>query len=181
MKKPEDMKKPFDEEDFEDVNLMIDFYDYFEDAEILEDTINGIDYKYIELYCKNPECGCTETILQIYQEDKYIGKARYDYKHQRLTTEFNHLISLDDLIELNQLFEVKHEFVKSKFETEYLNREMAAITAETKAYKEEIKGYKKEVKAYDKEIKYLKSNKIGRNQPCPCGSGKKYKRCCLAK
>jgi tetratricopeptide (TPR) repeat protein len=23
--------------------------------------------------------------------------------------------------------------------------------------------------------------KIGRNQPCPCGSGEKYKRCCLSK
>ncbi|MCP4388788.1 MAG: zinc chelation protein SecC, partial [Gammaproteobacteria bacterium] len=23
--------------------------------------------------------------------------------------------------------------------------------------------------------------KIGRNDPCPCGSGKKYKRCCLGK
>lgn len=23
--------------------------------------------------------------------------------------------------------------------------------------------------------------KIGRNDPCPCGSGKKYKRCCLNK
>jgi len=23
--------------------------------------------------------------------------------------------------------------------------------------------------------------KTGRNDPCPCGSGKKYKRCCLAK
>jgi len=22
---------------------------------------------------------------------------------------------------------------------------------------------------------------IGRNDPCPCGSGKKYKRCCLEK
>ena len=22
--------------------------------------------------------------------------------------------------------------------------------------------------------------KIGRNEPCPCGSGKKYKKCCLA-
>ena len=22
------------------------------------------------------------------------------------------------------------------------------------------------------------SRKIGRNEPCPCGSGKKYKRCC---
>jgi len=25
------------------------------------------------------------------------------------------------------------------------------------------------------------SNKPGRNDPCPCGSGQKYKRCCLAK
>ena len=24
-----------------------------------------------------------------------------------------------------------------------------------------------------------KENKIGRNDPCPCGSGKKYKKCCL--
>ncbi|MBI5193059.1 MAG: SEC-C domain-containing protein [Nitrospirae bacterium] len=24
-------------------------------------------------------------------------------------------------------------------------------------------------------------NKPGRNEPCPCGSGKKYKRCCLSK
>ena len=23
-----------------------------------------------------------------------------------------------------------------------------------------------------------KKRKIGRNEPCPCGSGKKYKRCC---
>lgn len=22
--------------------------------------------------------------------------------------------------------------------------------------------------------------KLGRNDPCPCGSGKRYKRCCLA-
>ena len=24
------------------------------------------------------------------------------------------------------------------------------------------------------------SPKVGRNEPCPCGSGKKYKKCCLA-
>lgn len=24
----------------------------------------------------------------------------------------------------------------------------------------------------------LSTNKVGRNNPCPCGSGKKYKRCC---
>lgn len=26
-----------------------------------------------------------------------------------------------------------------------------------------------------------KRGKIGRNEPCPCGSGKKYKKCCLNK
>ena len=24
-------------------------------------------------------------------------------------------------------------------------------------------------------------DKIGRNDPCPCGSGKKYKKCCMLK
>ena len=27
--------------------------------------------------------------------------------------------------------------------------------------------------------KILTMSKIGRNAPCPCGSGKKYKKCCL--
>lgn len=25
---------------------------------------------------------------------------------------------------------------------------------------------------------YVRDVKIGRNDPCPCGSGKKYKKCC---
>ena len=31
-----------------------------------------------------------------------------------------------------------------------------------------------------KQSKIAVSHKIGRNQPCPCGSGKKYKKCCGA-
>ena len=27
----------------------------------------------------------------------------------------------------------------------------------------------------------MKKNKVGRNQPCPCGSGKKFKKCCYGK
>ncbi|MBC2717701.1 MAG: hypothetical protein HF978_20555 [Desulfobacteraceae bacterium] len=27
--------------------------------------------------------------------------------------------------------------------------------------------------------KLLSYDKVGRNDPCPCGSGKKYKHCCL--
>lgn len=25
----------------------------------------------------------------------------------------------------------------------------------------------------------MRTNEVGRNDPCPCGSGKKYKKCCL--
>jgi uncharacterized protein YecA (UPF0149 family) len=35
---------------------------------------------------------------------------------------------------------------------------------------------------YDSEeivqVPIIKNNTIGRNEPCPCGSGKKYKKCC---
>ena len=35
-----------------------------------------------------------------------------------------------------------------------------------------------EIKA--KEIQSTHGSTIGRNDPCPCGSGKKYKKCCGA-
>lgn len=30
------------------------------------------------------------------------------------------------------------------------------------------------------DIKSIYQVKIGRNDPCPCGSGKKFKKCCVA-
>ena len=32
-----------------------------------------------------------------------------------------------------------------------------------------------------KNMDVISTNKIGRNDPCPCGSGKKYKKCCIEK
>lgn len=40
---------------------------------------------------------------------------------------------------------------------------------------EELKKFYKEQK---ESTTIRKSKKIGRNDPCPCGSGKKYKKCC---
>ncbi|HLD77418.1 MAG TPA: SEC-C metal-binding domain-containing protein [archaeon] len=30
-------------------------------------------------------------------------------------------------------------------------------------------------------VRNASGQKVGRNDPCPCGSGKKYKKCCLLK
>ena len=34
-------------------------------------------------------------------------------------------------------------------------------------------------KKYNQSKTVVKEKKIGRNEPCPCGSGKKYKQCCM--
>ena len=38
---------------------------------------------------------------------------------------------------------------------------------------------KKLVRKMRGDIVTKKSTKVGRNEKCPCGSGKKYKKCCL--
>ena len=32
----------------------------------------------------------------------------------------------------------------------------------------------------DPALRQIKAHKVGRNEPCPCGSGLKFKRCCAA-
>ena len=44
--------------------------------------------------------------------------------------------------------------------------------------KQEVKGVTNEDQNKVKKQTPKKSQKIGRNDPCPCGSGKKYKQCC---
>jgi uncharacterized protein len=56
----------------------------------------------------------------------------------------------------------------------------AAWTAEQR---ERLGGYVAELHAYWQAKRQVvhATPKVGRNDPCPCGSGKKHKKCCLAK
>lgn len=47
----------------------------------------------------------------------------------------------------------------------------------TNPYLDEIKEIAK--KTENSGNKLSKNKKVGRNEPCPCGSGNKFKRCCL--
>ncbi len=41
--------------------------------------------------------------------------------------------------------------------------------------------FKEEPQTWHPPVIIKKADKVGRNEPCPCGSGKKYKKCCLVK
>lgn len=74
--------------------------------------------------------------------------------------------------------------VEIEIEPEKLFYNMLAAEAEylyTLPQWEDILGIdkiKEITKEYKKSKTVVKGKKIGRNEPCPCGSGKKYKHCC---
>lgn len=75
---------------------------------------------------------------------------------------------LDSTIEWEKLFYNMHD---ATAEWLYTLEGWDDILTEEK--RKEIK------KAYMATKTVVKGDKIGRNDPCPCGSGKKYKKCCL--
>jgi len=55
-----------------------------------------------------------------------------------------------------------------------------ALTVYTNIPHWELKGNApKDLSQYGKQQPIVKGDKTGRNDPCPCGSGKKYKKCCM--
>lgn len=49
------------------------------------------------------------------------------------------------------------------------------------AFNQRILGLVTDEKLVNSQKKISNTKSIGRNAPCPCGSGRKYKRCCLKK
>ncbi len=61
-----------------------------------------------------------------------------------------------------------------------LNNEPDAIYERSEFEKVDGRWYYLKEHPYDTgPVAQVKSDKVGRNEPCPCGSGKKYKKCCM--
>ncbi len=90
----------------------------------------------------------------------------------------------DSLVEPNPIEEMEEDTVVSlKFDKEKLYKNMVDAKAD---WLYELpqwdaifsKERQKELYLQKKSGTIVKGPKIGRNDPCPCGSGKKYKKCC---
>lgn len=91
----------------------------------------------------------------------------------------------DSLVEPNPIEEMEEDTVVSlRFDKEKLYKNMVDAKADW-LYElpqwDKIFSKVKQKELYMEQKKsgtIVKGPKIGRNDPCPCGSGKKYKRCC---
>jgi len=91
----------------------------------------------------------------------------------------------DSLVEANPIETMEEDTVVSlKFDKEKLYKNMVAARAEWLYELPQWKDIFSEEKLHELFLEERKSGtivkgpKIGRNDPCPCGSGKKYKKCC---
>ena len=91
--------------------------------------------------------------------------------------------SLVEEVELDKLKEGSTVSLKVDFEKLYYNMlEAKAKWLYTLSGWDDIlsEERRREIRDTWRQDRQAVSNKVGRNEPCPCGSGKKYKKCCGA-
>ena len=152
--------------------LVVGWDEVFPDDPDFVFEISGMRYWARDLYCINPGCPCKDITLSFAEFDdedkpKELGAVGINLKQFRVD-EIQAIEAPEK--ELTQIF--------SKFQ------KRAGV-------KKTLKTRQKEMKVIGKEIAKLSiknrsqgrksGSKLGRNDPCPCGSGKKYKKCCLSK
>ena len=152
--------------------LMVGWNEVFpDDPDLIFDSA-GKRYWIRDLYCINPKCSCMDAILsftEIGNKKKYkeLGSMAFDLKAFRINDIQAVGTSSDELMRLWKVFQ-KESRVKKNL----------------RSRQKEMKGVGKEIAALsfkNKPATLRASSKVGRNDPCPCGSGKKYKKCCLSK
>lgn len=155
--------------DLEKEGIVIGYHEILPSAETWSYEDDENYYLILDQYCLDPGCPCTEAVLMVVpwindemkRDDEMV--IRFDYQKnswEMQDSPFNKQYHLDSLFpeimksipDLTGQLKKRHDILKKIY-----NR-----------YKEE-----KNISSEN-----IKKTKIGRNDPCPCGSGKKYKKCC---
>jgi hypothetical protein len=167
-----------------DDGAMIGFVDVFPCGLALNFTWNNEAWAVDEQYCVQPGCKCKETVLSFLKLMYATGQKttviqdtpslRYNYYTQASKPVARGSAgspSLEGLLaalkreqaSLNTQLELRHLIMQSLYARHYLGRAGSHLQSQSTNPLSAV------------------PHKIGRNEPCPCGSGRKYKQCCLKK
>ena len=170
-----------------DDGKMIGFVDIFPCGLALNFAWNNEAWAVDEQYCVQPGCECKETVLSFLLLMDATGRKttaikdtpslRYNYRSEAAKSVARGpagIPSLDALLatlkrehaSLNSQLELRHLIMQSLYARHYLARSRSRLQS---------------LQSQPTNPPSAVPAKIGRNQPCPCGSGRKYKQCCLNK
>lgn len=162
-----------------DAGEMIGFVEVFPCDFALAFTWTNEAWAVDEQYCVQPGCGCTATILTFLNLADAAGKKihirndspalRYDYDSEAskpATRRPSKSPPLPDLLaalkrehaDLNAQLKLRHGILQALYARHFQERAQSRLQFQART-----------------------TIQTGRNEPCPCGSGRKYKQCCLGK
>jgi hypothetical protein len=154
---------------------------------------HGREYLVEDRYCPNPDCDCQSVHLEFFEAvsqsngklriyQRFLGKVTFAGRlsiEERMKcnlAEANAVLSAwwqefgDELEMLKDRYREVKEVGRRSLKTGP-SRRVAARRATTGSIVENV----------SPDEQPIANIKVGRNDSCPCGSGKKYKKCCLRK
>lgn len=145
-------------------------------------------YYLVEHYCPDPDCDCRRVMLTVVREERpnrSLASINYAFDRDdpmpgafidRMNQQSKHAAALLKLVEDAVLTD--HRYL-ARLERHYAMVKEAASDPDHPAYDDLQELAHGEPDDVVHRPAAARSESVGRNDPCPCGSGKKYKHCCM--
>lgn len=169
--KPTEIKAHFDFQEIERSSLMQTYNDILPFAETMSVVVDGIEYVILDQYCVRPGCRCKDVHLNLLPitEGRALettGVVSVDYATKAWMRVEDEPLPCD-VATIKGLIEGAIPDFYGKLPARH--DKLRAIYANCR----------KRWRAAVADV--IIKEPAGRNDPCPCGSGKKFKRCCMGK
>ena len=153
-------------------------------------------YGLIEAYCNEVDCDCRRVFLNVISSNrqKLLATVTFGWESEEYYTKW---MGTDGPEIIKDLVGPALNQTSPQSELAPALLEQVKAVLQDNNYVERLKRhylmFKAEISKGDKRIQKQKMDidsnynipssrpKVGRNDPCPCGSGKKYKKCCINK
>lgn len=140
-------------------------------------TPSGEKFFISDYHCGNADCDCEGMAFFVYRfHQKRIYRKRVLFSAHVNITKNQIDISTHSNIEKGTAKTIIESFLKVPGLLDYLKERRQLLLDIIKEKERTLIS-----KTYEDAPNIREEPKIGRNEPCPCGSGKKYKKCCLNK
>ena len=172
----------FPEKKIEKDRIMIGYYEIFPYAEEFWLELDDVKYLIDDQYCLASTCSCKHVALtfpavknQLSLDVNNSLAILFDYKKKSFKVE---IVGPKGIAEPKELVE---EIVRKNLDKVFKDRHKTLRILYNKFRKKKQKALKNSLRKRLVSEGTKEENKVGRNDPCPCGSGKKYKKCCLTR
>jgi hypothetical protein len=170
--KAAEIEAHFDFDEIERSSIMQAYNDILPFAGTMQVAAGGIEYVVLDQHCVRPGCGCTDAYLSLLPVEEEggacdsAGVVSVNYDAKTWEPVENEPLPCDVAL-LKRLLESTIPDFYGKLRARH--KKLRAIYAHCRK------------RAHAAMALSIPQEPVGRNDPCPCGSGKKFKKCCMGK